>query len=107
MTRTTRPWSQPTEIPLEKLPSRRGAPGLYDTWINDVLLRLEQTRKSALAYTFVSEEEAAKHIKTGINKIRNRYGNSYVRAQRRDTIVYVYRGPNWYNPSDKVDTTTA
>lgn len=102
MTRTTRTWSQPTEIPLEKLPSRRGAPGLYDSWINDVLRRLEQTPKAALAYPFVSEDEAAKHVKTGISQIRKRYGNSYVRAQRRDNIVYVYRGPNWSSPSELI-----
>lgn len=96
---TNRPWSQPTEIPLAKLPSRRGAPGLYDAWIADVTRRMEQTPKAALAYTFVNNEEAAKHIKVGIAQIRKIHGSGYIRSQRRENIVYVYRGPNWHMPT--------
>lgn len=101
---TNRLWANPTEIPLTKLPSRRSAPGIYDAWVDDVLRRLERTAKAAISYTFITEEEAIKHMKVGITYIRKRHGNGYVSAQRRGSTVYVHRGPKWHMPTDTSDT---
>jgi hypothetical protein len=101
---TNRPWANPTEIPLNKLPSRRTTPGIYDVWIADVTRRLERTAKSAIAYPFVTEEEAIKHMKVGIACLRKRHGSGYVSAQRSGSTVYVHRGPKWHMPTDKSDT---
>lgn len=97
---TNRPWGNPTEIPFTKLPSRRTGPGIYDAWIADVLRRLERTPKSAIAYPFVTEEEATKHMKVGIAYLRKRHGSGYVSAQRSGSTVYVHRGPKWHQTTD-------
>ncbi len=90
-----------TDIPKRARSKHRIQRGFWLIFMEEILLRLEQTpRKEALRIPFANEVIARRAVQSIWNIADRTVGEGLIETYRRGKVLYIRRGKNWNEKSD-------